>query len=140
MNGKGDRMFRTLLQAFISPVAGPVGFALATVMCGLLLGTVYSAEQREASLKAEIARLSQQNQRDTVALRARLVACESAPTSLAARRAEIAGLSWRAIASSSAAPRTSASTVFDGRHATHADLPGPSRRQGRGSPVASDWR
>ena len=92
MNGKGDRMFRTLLQAFISPVAGPVGFALATVMCGLLLGTVYSAEQREASLKAEIARLSQQNQRDTVALRARLVACESAPTSLAARRAEIAGL------------------------------------------------
>ena len=31
-------MFRTLLQAFTNPVAGPAGFALALVMCGLRPG------------------------------------------------------------------------------------------------------
>ena len=85
-------MFRTLLQAFISPVAGPVGFVLAILMCVLLLGTVYNAEQREAGLKAQIAQLSQQNQKDAIALRARLAACESAPADLQQQRVDNASL------------------------------------------------
>ncbi|MBS0334794.1 MAG: hypothetical protein JSS35_18645 [Proteobacteria bacterium] len=80
-------MFRTLLQAFISPVAGPVGFILAIGMCGLLLGTVYNAERREAQLRGEIAQLQDQAQKNALALRARLAACESAPADLQQRRA-----------------------------------------------------
>lgn len=85
-------MFRTLLQAFISPVAGPVGFILAVVMCGLLVGTVYNAETREAQLKTEIARLQDQAQKNAIALHARLAACESAPADLEQRRADNAKL------------------------------------------------
>ena len=85
-------MFRTLLQAFISPVAGPVGFILAIAMCGLLLGTVYNAEQREAALKTEISQLKDQAQKNQIALHARLAACESAPADAQQKRADNAKL------------------------------------------------
>jgi hypothetical protein len=85
-------MFRTLRQAFISPVAGPVGFILAIAMCVLLLGAVYDAEQREAELKAQIVQLTQKSQKDAIALHMRLAACESAPAEAARQRAENAKL------------------------------------------------
>ena len=85
-------MFRTLLQAFISPVAGPVGFILALAMCGLLLSTVYNAEAREAQLKGQIAQLQDQAQKNAIALHARLAACEAAPATVEQRRADLSKL------------------------------------------------
>jgi predicted component of type VI protein secretion system len=85
-------MFRTLLQAFVSPVAGPVGFILALAMCGLLVDTVYNAETREADLRGQIAQLSVQAQRNAIALHARLAACEATPVTLDQRRADNARL------------------------------------------------
>lgn len=85
-------MFRTLLQAFISPVAGPVGFILAIGMCALLLSTVYAAEQREAALRGQIVQLQEQAQKNAIALHARLAACEGGPADLAQRRADNAKL------------------------------------------------
>ncbi len=86
-------MFRTVLRAFTSPIAGPVGFALAILMCILLLGAVYCAETNEAALHKQIADLTLQNQRNQIVLHARLAACESAPTDLARTREANAGLS-----------------------------------------------
>ena len=80
-------MFRTLLQAFTSPVAGPVGFALALVMCGLLFVTALAATREEAALRARIAVLQVENQRNGLALHARLAACEGGPADLARSRA-----------------------------------------------------
>lgn len=71
-------MFRPLIQAFTGPVAGPVGFALAIVMCGLLVVTSLSAARNEAVLRARIGELSAQNLRTGAVLHARLAACEGA--------------------------------------------------------------
>jgi hypothetical protein len=73
-------VFRPLIQAFTSPVAGPVGFALAIVMCALLVATSLSAARNEAALRARIGELSAQNLRTGAVLHARLTACESAPS------------------------------------------------------------
>lgn len=85
-------MLRTLLQAFTSPVAGPVGFALAIVMCGLLAVTAVRAERTEAALRAQIGVLTAVNQKNGLALRARLAACEAAPADAARSRAANAAL------------------------------------------------
>ncbi len=71
-------MFRPLIQAFTSPVAGPVGFALALVMCALLVATSLSAARHEAALRARVGELSAQNLRTGAVLHARLAACEGA--------------------------------------------------------------
>jgi len=75
-------MFRTLVQAFTSPVAGPVGFALAIAMCAMLITTVAAAERNESVLHARIASLTAENQRNGLALHARLAACEGGPADL----------------------------------------------------------
>lgn len=85
-------MFRTFIQAFTSPVAGPVGFALALTLCGMLAVTSVSAQRNEASLRARIVALSAENQKVGVALHARLAACEGAPTDLPRMRALNANL------------------------------------------------
>jgi len=79
-------MFRTVFQAFTSPVAGPAGFGLALVMLAMLASTVISANQNEAALRSRIAALTMQNQRNALALHARLAACEGGPADLARRR------------------------------------------------------
>jgi hypothetical protein len=86
-------MLRTLIQAFTSPVAGPVGFALAITMCAMLVATVVAAGRNEAEMQARIAVLTAENQRNGVALHARLAACEGGPADLARTRATSASLS-----------------------------------------------
>ena len=86
-------MFRTLIQAFTSPVAGPVGFALAITMCAMLVVTAVAAQRNEALMQARIAALTAENQRNGVALHARLAACEGGPADVARNRATNAGLS-----------------------------------------------
>jgi hypothetical protein len=86
-------MFRTLIHAFMSPVAGPVGFALAIAMCAMLVATVFTANQNEAVMQARIAALTAENQRNGIALHARLAACEGGPADLARDRATNANLS-----------------------------------------------
>ena len=71
-------MLRRFFQAFTHPMAGPVGFGLAVVLCGLLIATSLSATKTEASLRARIAQLAQQDARTGALLHARLAACESA--------------------------------------------------------------
>lgn len=85
-------MFRTVLRAFTSPAAGPVGFSLAILMCALLLGAVYSAQDTETTLRKQIAELNLQNRRNQIALHARLAACESAPADVARGRLANAAL------------------------------------------------
>jgi hypothetical protein len=80
-------MLRSLLQAFTSPVAGPVGFALAILMCGLLIGATVTAERSEAALRSQVATLTAVNQKNGLALHARLAACEGGPADLARTRA-----------------------------------------------------
>jgi Tfp pilus assembly protein PilX len=82
-------MLRTLMRAFMSPVAGPVGFALALAMCGLLVVTVLAAQRNEQALQARIAALTVENQRNAVVLHARLAACEGGPADVAARAASV---------------------------------------------------
>ena len=72
-------MFRHLFQAFTHPVAGPVGFALAVAMCGLLVATSVTATRTETSLRARIAQLAAQDARTGAVLRAKLVACQAMP-------------------------------------------------------------
>jgi hypothetical protein len=79
-------MLRTLLQAFTSPIAGPAGFALALAMFGLLFATTISAERNEAMLRGRIATLTAENQRNGLALHARLAACEGGPADVARDR------------------------------------------------------
>jgi hypothetical protein len=79
-------MFRTVLQAFTSPVAGPVGFALSLVMLGVVLATTISAQSNEAVLRSRIAELTAENQRNGLALHARLAACEGGPAEVARNR------------------------------------------------------
>ncbi len=86
-------MLRTLLQAFTSPVAGPVGFAVALVMCALLIASTVEAERNETVLRARIETLTAENLRNGMALHARLAACEGAPADLARIRAANAALS-----------------------------------------------
>src|SRR5258708_11240459 len=76
-------MLRTLIQAFTSPVAGPAGFALSIVMCGLLVATAISAERNEAVLRARVVALTAENQRNGLALHARLAACYAHPADVA---------------------------------------------------------
>jgi hypothetical protein len=83
---KGGGMIRTLLQAFMSPVAGPVGFVLALAMCGLLVVTTIVAQQNEATLRARIAVLTAENVKNEMVLHARLAACEGGPADLARSR------------------------------------------------------
>ncbi|MDB5435907.1 MAG: hypothetical protein JWR47_2164 [Phenylobacterium sp.] len=79
-------MFRTLMQAFMSPVAGPVGFVLAIAMCGLLVVTAMTAQRNEAALRERISVLTVENIRNGMALHARLAACEGGPADLARSR------------------------------------------------------
>jgi hypothetical protein len=72
-------MFRSAMRAFLSPVAGPVGFALALAMCGLLVVTVLAAQRNERALQARITTLMTENLRNGIVLHARLAACESGP-------------------------------------------------------------
>ena len=86
-------MLRTLIKAFTSPVAGPVGFALAIALCVMLVATTVAAGRNEAVMQARIAALTAENQRNGVVLHARLAACESGPADLARTRATNTGLS-----------------------------------------------
>ncbi|THD53721.1 hypothetical protein [Phenylobacterium sp.] len=85
-------MLRSLLQAFTSPAAGPVGFALALLMCALLVASTVEAERNETALRAQVATLTAINQRNGLALHARLAACEGGPADLARSRAANAAL------------------------------------------------
>jgi hypothetical protein len=85
-------MLRTLLNAFTNPVAGPVGFALSLVLCGMLGVTAVSASRTEAALRGRIAALTAENQRTGLALHARLAACEGRPVDLARERVTNANL------------------------------------------------
>lgn len=71
-------MLRRFFLAFTHPVAGPVGFALAVAMCGLLVATSISATRTEAALRARIALLAAREARTGALLHAKLAACESA--------------------------------------------------------------
>ena len=86
-------MFRTLIQAFTSPIAGPAGFALALALCAMLITTVFAAEREEAALHGRIAALTAENQRVGLALHARLAACEGGPAEQARSRATNLSLS-----------------------------------------------
>jgi len=79
-------MLRTVIQAFTSPVAGPVGFALAIAMCGMLVATAISANRAERALLERVSALTAENQRNGLALHARLAACEGGPADLARKR------------------------------------------------------
>lgn len=79
-------MLRTVVQAFTAPIAGPVGFVLAVAMCGMLMATTISAQHNEAILRSRIQALTETNQRDGLALKARLAACESGPADQARTR------------------------------------------------------
>ncbi len=70
-------MFRRFFLAFTHPVAGPLGFGLAIVMCGLLVATSITAARTETTLRARITKLAAQDARTGALLRARLVSCES---------------------------------------------------------------
>ncbi len=85
-------MIRTFIQAFTAPAAGPVGFALAVVMCVLLVTTATTANHNEQRLLRRISALTAENQRNGIALHARLAACEGAPADLAKRRVLAANL------------------------------------------------
>jgi hypothetical protein len=85
-------MLRTLIQAFTDPVAGPVGFALSLVLCAMLGATAVSAAHNEAQLRGRIAELTAENQRNGLALHARLAACEGGPADLERLRATNANL------------------------------------------------
>src|SRR3569832_1033400 len=71
-------MQRSFLGAFTHPVAGPLGFALAVIMCGLLVATSVSASRTEAQLRARIVQLAREDARPGALLHAKLSACESA--------------------------------------------------------------
>ena len=85
-------MFRTLIQAFTSPVAGPVGFSLAVILCAALIVTVSAADRNEAALRGRISALTAENQRNGIALHARLAACEGQPADLEKTRVATANL------------------------------------------------
>jgi hypothetical protein len=85
-------MLRTLIQAFTSPVAGPVGFALSIAMCAMLVVTAISANRMEQVLLGRVQALTAENQRNGVALHARLAACEGGPADLARKRLTDANL------------------------------------------------
>jgi hypothetical protein len=85
-------MFRTVLQAFMSPVAGPTGFVLAIALLAMLATSVYSAQHTEAALRSRITELTNENARNQIALHARLAACESAPADADKTRQAIANL------------------------------------------------
>jgi hypothetical protein len=71
-------MLRRLFWAFTHPAAGPLGFALALVMCGLLVATSLSATRTEAQLRARISQLAAQDARTGALLHAKLTACQAA--------------------------------------------------------------
>jgi hypothetical protein len=79
-------MVRTFIQAFTSPAAGPVGFALALILCGLLIATATSANQNEQALMRKISALTAETQKDGIALHARLAACEGGSADMERRR------------------------------------------------------
>jgi len=69
-------MLRRFFLAFTHPVAGPLGFGLAVIMCALLVATSMTATRTEATLRARINQLAAQDARTGALLRARLVSCE----------------------------------------------------------------
>jgi hypothetical protein len=71
-------MFRVVVSAFTHPIAGVVGFGLALIMCGLLVATSISAGRTEASLRARLVQLANEDARTGAILNAKLSACESA--------------------------------------------------------------
>jgi Tfp pilus assembly protein PilX len=79
-------MFRTVIRAFTSPIAGPVGFILSIAMCAMLVTTVATAERNEILLRNRISALTLDNQRNGLALHARLAACEGGPADVARSR------------------------------------------------------
>lgn len=85
-------MLRTVIQALTAPLAGPVGFGLAVAMCAMLIATSMAAGRSEAGLRARIAELTAENQRNGLALHARLAACEDRPAALERERLTIASL------------------------------------------------
>jgi GAF domain-containing protein len=85
-------MLRTFVQAFTGPAAGPVGFALALIMCALLVATATTANHNEQLLLRRISALTAENQRNGIALHARLAACEGGPADLAKSRVASANL------------------------------------------------
>ncbi|WP_394761852.1 hypothetical protein [Phenylobacterium sp.] len=85
-------MLRTVFQAFTSPVAGLVGFGLALVLCAMLVATTISAGRNERVLSARIQALTAENQRNGLALHARLAACEGGPADLARQQVATAAL------------------------------------------------
>ncbi len=85
-------MLRTVIQAFTSPAAGPVGFALAFILCGLLIATATSANHSEQAMMRQISVLTAENQKNGIALHARLAACEGGPADLAKSRLTNANL------------------------------------------------
>ena len=89
-------MFRPLIQAFTSPLAGPIGFALALAMCGLLVATSMTAARNEAALRARIGDLTAQNLRTGAVLHARLAACEGATPGGASRGVTVTSAQARA--------------------------------------------
>ena len=78
-------MLRTVLQAFTSRAAGPVGFALALMLCAALVATSVSARRTEQGLRQRIETLAAENQRNSLALHARLAAKEPVGFDVCAR-------------------------------------------------------
>jgi hypothetical protein len=79
-------MFRTVIHALTSPAAGPVGFALALILCGLVIATATVANHNEQALLRQISALTAENQKTGLALHARLAACEGGPADQARTR------------------------------------------------------
>jgi hypothetical protein len=96
LTGRAIPMLRTLFQAFTNPVAGPVGFALSLALCAMLVVTAVSASQNEAMLRSRISALTVENQRNGLALHARLAACEGGPAELERNRLTTASTSTSA--------------------------------------------
>jgi len=84
-------MFRRLIDAFTHPVAGPLGFGLALIMCALLVATAVTAARTEALLRARIGQLARQDAHEGALLHARLAACESALPGASGQGLEVAG-------------------------------------------------
>jgi hypothetical protein len=83
-------MFRRLFEAFTHPMAGPVGFGLALIMCVLLVATSVTAARTEALLRSRITELARQDARTGAVLSAKLAACESALPASGGRDGETA--------------------------------------------------
>jgi len=78
-------------QALTSRFAGPVGFAVALLVTGLLVATSISAVRTEARLRARIAEVTRESQQAGVVWHARLSACQNEAVALQAASASAGG-------------------------------------------------